>query len=105
MRHLQSRPGGECALLRITCRHRFLDRQTMNEFSLWSASSASGGNSLTLLVTCTAWQAVQQLDRREANEQRQTGNFVCQCKIPQNGYRHFARAWAHERVQPQMRLL
>src|SRR5260370_32130702 len=94
--------GGECALSRITCRHRFLDRQSMSESSLWSASSANGGNSSALLVTCTVWQAVQRLDRREMNEQPQTGTFVYHSEGPQTGYPHFARAWAHQQVQPQM---
>src|ERR1700731_4797880 len=102
MRHSQSTLEGECALSRITCRHRFLDRQSMSESWLWSASSANGGNSSALLVTCTVWQAVQHLDRREMNEQRPTGTFVYHSEGPQVGYRHFARAWTYQRVQPQV---
>src|SRR5467141_675736 len=77
----------------------------MSESSLWSASSANAGNSSALLVTYTVWQAVQHLDRREMNEQRQTSTFVYHSEGPQAGYRHFSRAWAHQRVQPQVRLL
>src|SRR5260370_42448998 len=65
----------------------------------------NGGNSSALLVTCTVWQAVQHLDRREMNEQRQTGTFVRHSEVPQAGYRHFSRPWAYKRVQPQRRVL
>src|SRR5271166_3794775 len=105
MRHLQSTFGGECALSRITCRHIFLDRQSTSESSLWSASLANVGNSSALLATCTVWQAAQRLGRRETNEQRQTGTFFYRSEVRQTGYRHFARAWSHQRVQPFLRLL
>src|SRR5258708_33477129 len=97
--------GSASNVSRIPCRHRFLDRQSMSESSLWSASSANGGNSSALLVTCAVWQAVQRLDRREMNEQRQTGTFVYHSEGPQAGYPHFAPAFAHQRVQPPVRLL
>src|SRR5260370_9885071 len=95
--------GGECALSRITCRHRFLDRQSMSESSLWNASSANGGNSSALLVTYTVWQAVQHPDRGEMNEQPRIGTFLYHSEDPQCGGTHFTRASRHPRVQTQVR--
>src|SRR5712691_13549378 len=97
--------GSASNVSRTVCRHRFLDRQSMSESSLSSTSSANGENSSTLLVTCTVWQAVQHRDRREMNEQPRIGIFVYHSEDPQAGCRHFARTWAHQRVQPQVRLL
>lgn len=86
---------------RITCRPGFLEKMSTSAFSNWSASWARARGLPQSRVTRSAWR-VAQGRLRVIHEQHHSQDFVVCISRDCARWRHFARARAHQRMQPRL---